>query len=36
MHVFPDVNAAINDQQSAVACSIASAHEDLLEMISIA
>ena len=35
MHVLPDVSAAINDQQSAVACSIASSHEDLHEMTSI-
>ena len=35
MHVLPDVHAANNDQKSAVACSIASAHEDLHEVTSI-
>ena len=35
MHVFLDVHVASNDQQSAVACSIASSHEDLHEVTSI-
>ena len=35
MHVFLDVHVANNDQQSVVACSIASSHEDLHEVTSI-
>ena len=35
MHVLLDIHVASNDQQSAVACSIASSHEDLHEMTSI-
>ena len=35
MHVLLDVHLAINDQQSAVACGIASSHEDLHEVTSI-
>ena len=35
MHVLLDVHVANNDQQSAVACSIASSHEDLHEVTSI-
>ena len=35
MHVLLDVHAANNDEQSAVACSIASSHEDLHEVTSI-
>ena len=35
MHVLLDVHEASNDQQSAVACSIASSHEDLHEVTSI-
>ena len=35
MHVLLDVHAASNDQPSAVACSIASSHEDLHEVTSI-
>ena len=35
MHVILAVHAANNDQQSAVACSIASSHEDLHEITSI-
>ena len=34
MHVLLDVHVANNDQQSAVACSIASSHEDLRELTS--
>ena len=35
MHVLLDVHVANNDQQSAVACNIASSHEDLHEKTSI-
>ena len=35
MHVLQDVHEAKNDQQTAVACSIASSHEDLHEKTSI-
>ena len=35
MHVLLDVHVASNDQQSDVACSIASSHEDLDEVTSI-
>ena len=35
MHVLLDDHVASNDQQSAVACGIASSHEDLHEMTSI-
>ena len=35
MHVLLDVHVANSDQQSAVACSIASSHEDLHEATSI-
>ena len=35
MHVLLDVDVASNDQQNAVACSIASSHEDLHEVTSI-
>ena len=35
MHVLLDVHGASDDQQSAVACSIASSHEDLHEVTSI-
>ena len=35
MHVLLDVRDANNDQQSAVACGIASSHEDLHEVTSI-
>ena len=35
MHVLLDVHATNNDQQNALACSIASSHEDLHEMTSI-
>ena len=34
MHVLLDVHVVSNDQQSAVACSIASSHENLLEVTS--
>ena len=34
MHVLLDVHVSSNDQQSAVACSIASSHEDPLEVTS--
>ena len=35
MHVLLDVRVSNNDQQSAVACGIASSHEDLHEVTSI-
>ena len=35
MHLLLDVHVANNDQQSAVACSIASSHEDIHEVTSI-
>ena len=35
MHVLLDVHATNNEQQNAVACSIAASHEDLHEVTSI-